>query len=93
MDTGSSSTQPVPSRRGRQRRSSDITIPHINNTTYQENRRIRRARTNGAPNLNNVAIKQQPARALVHAQPTSADPYNGKMEILVPSLSYELFLF
>jgi hypothetical protein len=74
MDTGSSSTQPVCSHRGRRRRSLDVTVPHINSNTHQENRRLRRARINATTNPNSVSINHQPARPSIHAQSTSTDP-------------------
>jgi hypothetical protein len=91
MDTGSSSTQPVPSRRGRRRRSSDVTIPHINSSTYQENRRSHRARINATTNPNSVSIDHQPAAPSLHAESTSTAPSNGKIKILVASLCYEFY--
>jgi hypothetical protein len=79
MDASSSSTQPVRSRRGRRRRSSDVTIPHINNSTYQENRRTHRARINVATNPNSIGSDHQPSGQSIHEQSTIADPSNGKI--------------
>jgi hypothetical protein len=79
MDASSSSTQPVHSHRGRRRRSSDVTIPHINNSTYQENRRTHRARINVATNPNSIGSDHQPSGQSIHAQSTIADPSNGKI--------------
>jgi hypothetical protein len=93
MYAGSSSTQTVPRCRGRRRRSLDVTIPHINSNTYQENRRIHRARINVAPNPNSLAIEHQPAGPSPHAQSTTADSSIGKIKNLVASLSYEFFCF
>jgi hypothetical protein len=57
MDTDSASTQPVANRRGRRRRSSDITIPQFNINTTHENRCIHRERNNAASNTHRLGNK------------------------------------
>jgi hypothetical protein len=78
MYAGSSSTQPVRSRRGGQRHSSNVTIPHINSSTYQENWGIHIARINVATNPNSLGSDHQPCGQSIHAQSTIADSSNGK---------------
>jgi hypothetical protein len=88
MDPGSSLPQPTPSRRGRRRRSSNISIPQIDRNTYQENRRIRRARMNAASNQNTLRGTHKSTAALTHEQSPSGVPSDGTIVILVLSLCY-----
>jgi hypothetical protein len=66
MNSGSSLSQLAPSHRGRHRRSSNISIPQIDSSTYQENRRIWRARMNGGTNPNILVADHQPATPTTH---------------------------
>jgi hypothetical protein len=88
MNPGSNLPQPTPSRRGRRRRYSNISISQINGNTYQENRCIRRARMNAASNQNTLGGTHEPTAALTHEQSPSGVPSDGTIVILVLSLCY-----
>jgi hypothetical protein len=88
MDSGSSLSQPALSRRGRRRRSSNISIPQIDSSTYQENWRIRRARMNGGTNPNILVADHQPATPTTHEHSSTAGPSKSTIVILVLSLCY-----
>jgi hypothetical protein len=66
MDPVSSLSQAAPSRRGRRRRSSNISIPQIGSNTYQENRCICRARMNVASNPKALGATHETATASTH---------------------------
>jgi hypothetical protein len=54
MESVDGSSQPVNSRLGWRRRSTNITIPEVNNETYHQNWRNRRARMNGTTEQNSL---------------------------------------
>jgi hypothetical protein len=54
MESDGGSSQAVTSRLGRQRSSTNITIPEVNNETYHQNRRNRRGRMNGTMEQNSL---------------------------------------